>query len=210
MPSTILNYIFGRISTVAKKTKARLLSDDRLAELDILSGITLLPAQQLSDWRKDAAQLQTAKPIDPKQLAMNANPAEFNARQENGKASASEQLKNLEQRLDSLQSDWLSNLNSLLDDPFINLGLLKPNQAQLIRDFIQNGQLPQPLDAAFIQAVNLVLAGLEELRINSGEVIDALGQGLPQSRDEIAERFNRLLDKICQGKDLNKVRIIID
>ncbi|MCS5947598.1 DUF6079 family protein [Klebsiella pneumoniae subsp. pneumoniae] len=203
-------YIRAHLDSSEEKTKARLLSDDRLAELDILSGITLLPAQQLSDWRKDAAQLQTAKPIDPKQLAMNANPAEFNARQENGKASASEQLKNLEQRLDSLQSDWLSNLNSLLDDPFINLGLLKPNQAQLIRDFIQNGQLPQPLDAAFIQAVNLVLAGLEELRINSGEVIDALGQGLPQSRDEIAERFNRLLDKICQGKDLNKVRIIID
>lgn len=86
-----------------------------------MSGIALLPAQQLADWRKDAAQLQAAKPIDPKQLTMNANPAEFNARQESGKAPASEQLKNLEQRLDSIQSDWLSNLNSLLDDPFINL-----------------------------------------------------------------------------------------
>lgn len=106
-----------------------------------MSGITLLPAQQLADWRKDVAQLQIAKPIDPKHLAMNANPADFNARQESGKAPASEQLKNLEQRLDSLQSDWHSNLNSLLDDPFINLSLLKPEQAQLLRDFIQNGQL---------------------------------------------------------------------
>ncbi len=203
-------YIRAHLNNSEEKTKSKLLSDDRLAELDILSGITLLPAQQLVDWRKDAAQLQAAKPIDPKQLAMNANPVDFNARQENSKAPASEQLKNLEQRLESLQNDWLSNLNSLLDDPFINLGLLKPNQAQLIRDFIQNSQLPEPLDATFIQAVNQVLAGLEELIINSTELINALGRGLPQSRDEVAERFNRLLDRLCQGKDINKVRIIID
>jgi len=175
-----------------------------------LSGIALLPAQQLADWRKDAAQLQAAKPIDPKQLTMNANPAEFNARQESGKAPASEQLKNLEQRLDSIQSDWLSNLNSLLDDPFINLELLKPDQAQLIRDFIQQGQLPEPMDFTFVQAVNLVLAGLEEVRISSVELVNALGQGMPQSRDEMSDRFNRLLTKLCQGKNLNKVRIIID
>ncbi|HCM5386358.1 TPA: hypothetical protein N3Y94_004014, partial [Klebsiella quasipneumoniae] len=203
-------YMRVRLDSSEEKTKAKLLSDERLAELDILSGIALLPAQQLADWRKDAAQLQAAKPIDPKQLTMNANPAEFNARQESGKAPASEQLKNLEQRLDSIQSDWLSNLNSLLDDPFINLELLKPDQAQLIRDFIQQGQLPEPMDFTFVQAVNLVLAGLEEVRISSVELVNALGQGMPQSRDEMSDRFNRLLTKLCQGKDLNKVRIIID
>ncbi len=203
-------YMRVRLDSSDEKTKAKLLSDERLAELDILSGIALLPAQQLADWRKDAAQLQAAKPIDPKQLAMNANPAEFNARQESGKAPASEQLKNLEQRLDSLQSDWLSNLSNLLDDPFINLELLKPVQAQLIRDFIQQGLLPEPMDFTFVQAVNLVLAGLEEVRISSVELVSALGQGMPQSRDEITDRFNRLLTKLCQGKDLNKIRIIID
>lgn len=203
-------YMRVRLDSSEEKTKAKLLSDERLAELDILSGIALLPAQQLADWRKDAAQLQAAKTIDPKQLTMNANPAEFNARQESGKAPASEQLKNLEQRLDSMQSDWLSNLNSLLDDPFINLELLKPDQAQLIRDFIQQGQLPEPMDFTFVQAVNLVLAGLEEVRISSVELINALGQGMPQSRDEMTDRFNRLLTKLCQGKDLNKIRIIID
>ncbi len=203
-------YMRARLDGHGEKTKAKLLNDERLAELEILSGIALLPATQLAEWRKEAAQLQAAKPIDPKLLAMNANPMEFNARQESGKAPASEQLKSLEQRLDSLQSDWLSNLSSLLDDPFINLDLLKAEQAQLIRDFIQQGQLPDPLDSAFVQAVNLVLAGLEEVRVSAAELVHALGQGLPQGRDEIAERFNRLLNKLCQGKDIAKVRIIID
>ncbi|MCR2698172.1 DUF6079 family protein, partial [Salmonella enterica] len=76
-----------------------------------------------------------------------------------------------------------------------------PSQAQLIRDFIQRGQLPEQIGATFVEAVNLVLAGLEELQIKSSELINALGQGLPQSRDEISERFSRLLDKLCQGKD---------
>ncbi len=203
-------YLRAHLDSREEETKSRLLHDERLTELDILSGITLLPAQQLVNWRKDAAQLQAAKPIDPKQLSINANPVDFNARQESSKAPASEQLKNLEQRLDSLQNEWLSNLNSLLDDPFINLDLLKPSQAQLIRDFIQRGQLPEQIGATFVEAVNLVLAGLEELQIKSSELINALGQGLPQSRDEISERFSRLLDKLCQGKDINKVRIIIN
>ena len=193
-----------------ENTKAKLMNDQRLAELEILSGITLLPSQQLAEWRKEAAQLQAAKPIDPKLLAMNANPMEFNARQESGKAPASEQLKSLELRLDSLQSDWLSNLSSLLDDPFINLDLLKAEQAQLIRDFIQQAQLPDPLDFSFVQIVNLVLAGLEEVRISTTDLVKGLGQGLPLSHKEVSDRFNQLLTKLCQGKDLTKVRIIID
>lgn len=203
-------YMRARLDGKEEKTKAKLLNDERLAELEILSGIALLPAQQLADWRKDAAQLQAAKPIDPKQLAMNANPMEFNARQESTKAPASEQLKSLEQRLDCLQSDWLSNLSSLLDDPFINLDLLKAEQAQLIRDFIQQGQLPDPLDFSFVQIVNLVLAGLEEVRISTTDLVKGLGQGLPLSHKEVSDRFNQLLTKLCQGKDLTKVRIIID
>ena len=87
---------------------------------------------------------------------------------------------------------------------------VEAEQAQMIRDFIQQGQLPDPLDSAFVQAVNLVLAGLEEVRVSAAELVHALGQGLPQGRDEIAERFNRLLNKLCQGKDIAKVRIIID
>jgi hypothetical protein len=40
--------------------------------------------------------------------------------------------------------------------------------------------------------------------------MNALGQGLPQGRDELADRFNGLLNKFCKGKDIAKVRIIID
>lgn len=203
-------YIRARLDSTEEKTKAALISDERLVELDILSGIALLPAQQLADWRNDLALLQVAKTIDSKQLAITPNPVDFNARQESPNAPASEQLKNLEQRLDGLQTDWLSNLKSLLDDPFITLDLLKPEQAQLIKDFIENDQLPEPLDSLFVQAVNLVLSGLEEVRITSSELLNGLGQGLPLSIEEVTDRFKRLLAKQCQGKDTGKVRIIID
>ena len=203
-------YIRSRLDSAEEKTKSALISDERLAELDILSGIALLPAQQLADWRNDLALLQVAKAIDSKQLAITPNPVDFDARQESLNVPASEQLKNIEQRLDSLQKDWLSNLKSLLDDPFITLDLLKPEQAQLIKDFIENDQLPEPLDTLFVQAVNLVLSGLEEVRITSSELLNGLGQGLPLSIEEVTERFKRLLTKQCKGKDAGKVRVIID
>lgn len=203
-------YMRARLSSAEEKRKVSLMQDGRLTELEMLAGIALLPAQQLSDWRKEYAQLLVAKPIDPKQLDVTTNPVDFNARQENLKAPASTLLDTLDQKLDSLQTDWTSNLKNLLDDPFINLDLLKQVQAQLIKEFISSSTLPDPLTNTFVEAVNLVLAGLEEVRISTNELLTSLGQGLPQSIDEMTERFKRLLTKQCQGKDTNKVRIIID
>lgn len=202
-------YNKARLTPAEEKQKQALLKDSRLQQLEMLSGINLLPAVQLQDWRQLFAKLKVAQAIDSKLFELNPKPVDFAPRLE-APVVATQLLKQLDDKLDSLLTDWASNLKGLLDDPFIKLDLLKDEDAREIEAFISSGTLPEPLTAGFIAAVNQVLDGLEEVRINQDQLLTQLGQGLPQTVDEITERFKKLLAQKCQGKELSKVRIIID
>lgn len=201
-------YNKARLTSAEEKQKQTLLQDTRLQQLEMLSGIKLLPSVQLQDWRQQVAKLKPAQAIDQKQFELNAQPVDFAPRLET--VVAAQLLKHLDDKLDSLLTDWVTNLKSLLDDPFIKLDLLKDDAASAINTFIASGTLPEPLTASFIAAVNQVLDGLEEVRIDHIQLLSLLGQGLPQTVDEITERFKKLLAQQCKGKELSKVRIIID
>ena len=202
-------YSKARLTPAEDKQKQALLKDSRLQQLEMLSGINLLPAVQLQDWRQLFAKLKVAQAIDSKLFELNAQPVEFAPRLETAVVAA-QLLKQLDDKLDSLLTDWASNLKGLLDDPFIKLDLLKDDDARAIDAFIASGTLPEPLTSSFIAAVNQVLDGLEEVRVSQEQLLSQLGQGLPQTVDEITERFKKLLAQKCQGKELSKVRIIID
>ncbi|SHG84871.1 hypothetical protein SAMN05216361_3086 [Marisediminitalea aggregata] len=202
-------YNKARLSQSEEKQKQALLKDARLQQLEMLSGIHLLPAVQLQDWRNQIAKLKEAEAIDSSVFELNPQPVDYSPRLETVLV-ASQLLKQLDDKLDSLLTDWASNLKSLLDDPFIKLDLLKDEDASEIQAFISSGTLPEPLSASFIAAVNQVLDGLEEVRINQEQLLTQLGQGLPQTVEEVTERFKKLLAEKCQGKELSKVRIIID
>lgn len=198
----------ARLTKVEEKQKQALLNDTRLQQLEMLSGIKLLPAVQLQDWRKQFAKLKVAETIDSKLFELNPNPVDFAPRTES-LLQASQLLKQLDDKLDILLTEWQANLKGLLDDPFIKLDLLKDEDARELEAFIASGAVPEPLEASFIEAVNQALDGLEEVRIDEAKLLAELGQGLPQTIDEITERFKKLLSAQCQGKEHDKVRIII-
>jgi len=203
-------YQNARLTLVEDKQKAKLISDDRLQTLEALSGISLLPAEQVKTWRTEWAELLVADSIDPKQLEVNPRPVTFNPRAEATKAPANQRLTKLDDQLDSMLTDWTLSLKATLEDPFIQLDLLHLEQKTEIDDFVTTGELPVPLDKSFIEAVNQVLSGLEEVRISTVKLVASLGQGTPQTLAEIKRRFEQLLKEYCQGKDTDKVRIVID
>ncbi len=93
------------------KEKAALIGDERLQTLEALSGISLLPAEQVKQWRSDWASLQVAESIDPKTIQFTANPSfNFSPRSEGSKASASERLAQLDTQLTEMLSEWTQSL----------------------------------------------------------------------------------------------------
>lgn len=203
-------YQRAHLTLAEDKIKAALMNDDRLTALSLLSGIALLPGNQVKNWREDWANLQPASAIDSKMLAVDPNPVSFNPRTDKYLAPASNRLDRLDDQLDAMLTEWTSTLQTNLADPFIQLDLMKSEQKTEVAAFIDSGCLPEPLTKDFIEEVNKVLDGLVAVAITSDELVASLGKGTPQSIDDIRKRFEQLIAERCKGQDSDKVRIVIE
>lgn len=212
--SYITRFVFlyerAHLTLAEDKIKAGLMNDDRLAALSLLSGIALLPSNQVKSWREDWANLQPGITIDSKMLDVNPNPVSFNPRTERDLAPASNRLTRLDDQLDAMLTEWTSTLKTNLDDPLIQLDLMKSEQRAEVTAFINSGCLPEPLTKDFVEEVNKVLDGLIAVPISSDELVASLGKGTPQSVDDIRKRFEQLIAERCKGQDSDKVRIVIE
>ena len=203
----------ARLTLAQDKEKAALMHDDRLQTLDKLAGIELLQtaSEKLSQWRNDWAQLKVAEAIDPKVLAMNPQPVDFSPRSERMVLSATDRLGDLDSELDMLLTQWTDSLADSLADPFLDQSLLKQEQQQLIQQFQNKRELPQPLSRDFIDAVNELFSGLEPVTISSKQLINTLGGlGTPLTTKELIERFTALVEESTKGKEKDKVRILFE
>lgn len=210
MQRYVAMYQSARLTMDEDRQKSALINDDRLQTLEALSGITLLPAEQVKHWRTEWASLKVAESIDSKELELRPNPVNFSPRVEDNLAPASVRLAALDDQLDTMLIGWTQSLKANLEDPFLRLELLAEEQRREINKFTTSGELPLLVSKEFIAGVNEALSGLEEVKITSVDLVASLGKGTPQTLDDVRASFEKLLAQHCQGKDSSKVRIIIE
>lgn len=203
-------YQAARLTVEQGNQKAALINDERLNTLEALAGISMLPAEQVKQWRSQLGSLLVAESIDPKTLDLTPSPVNFSPRSERQLPPAANRLAALDDQLDAMLLEWTNSLKTTLEDPFLQLELLSESQRNEIQEFIKSGKLPTPVSKEFIAGVNEALSGLEEVKITTTDLVASLGKGTPQTLDEVKARFEKLIAQHCQGKDLSKVRIIIE
>jgi succinate dehydrogenase flavin-adding protein (antitoxin of CptAB toxin-antitoxin module) len=119
----------------------------------------------------------------------------------------------LDAELDTLLAGWTKTLLDNLEDPTIqgNLDLLKATDRQLIQDFLSNRTLPDPISQTFIHAVQEALSGLSKVVIATEALKQALlAGGSPMTVDEMKKRFEAYLGEVAKGKDVSKLRIVLE
>jgi len=122
-------------------------------------------------------------------------------------------LDQLDENLDTIQSNWTETLLDNLNDPVTkdNLDLLKKDEKKEVDQFINSKELPQPLDHNFIHALKQVLSGLTKVIVKKADLQKALQvTGGPATSDEMKKRFNEFIDNLIKGKDPVKVRIVLE
>ena len=119
----------------------------------------------------------------------------------------------LDGELDKLVENWIQTLLTNLEDPTtkVNLSLLKPEARKLVDSFIKKRQLPDDLKQDFINALQEAFSGLIKVPIKITDLRDALlAGGSPVTTTEIKKRFEEYLERLTKGKELEKIRIVLE
>jgi len=205
----------ARLGVNEDKRKAQLMGDERLKVLKNLSTIDLMPRQHLIDFQNRLAGLKSCFALTEPELA--ASPicphCNFKPAAEPLTAQASIVLSDLDGELDKLVDNWTQTLLTNLEDPTTkgNLGLLKPEPMKLIDGFIKKRTLPDKLDQDFIHALQEVLSGLLKVLVKTADLRAALlSGGSPVTPAEMKKRFDDYLEALTRGKELDKVRIVLE
>jgi hypothetical protein len=137
---------------------------------------------------------------------------EFKPALEKPDKSAALALEHLDEELDKMLDDWKLTLMLNLQQPETksNIELLKPNDQNMINDFINTRELPRQCAPDFIRVLREVLAGLIKVPIKLEDLRKALlTGGAPVTPIELKNRFEKYLDELTREKEAGKVRIVL-
>jgi hypothetical protein len=198
------------------KTKAGLIDDTRLKQLELLSSIPILPSNELGAFRDGLGALKTCSSLVESNLATKPQcpHCDFSPKAEQlGFNSPTSALANLDQKLDTLLDAWSKRLREEFQDPITRaegLGLVPEKQRTRIISFADGGELPDPLDADFVSAMREALSGLSKVEITLPDLKSALLLGgSPATVDDLKKRFDQLITTHIKGKDQSKVRFVV-
>lgn len=207
----------SRLGVNDDKRKANLTKDPRLAQLQKIAGVEMMPTQQLRDFENKLFALKTCFQLgrpdlesDPLCPHCGFRPAEEPATN----VAAKKIITDLDEILDAIVRGWTETLRTNLEDPTVsgNIDLVTDTTGKReLQKFLKSKQLPDPVSPAFIRALQDVLSGLQKVTLTSGDVLNALSEGgLPCTLTDLRERFDRYVANLTKGKDASKVRIVIE
>jgi Family of unknown function (DUF6079) len=205
----------SRLGANDDKRKVALLNDQRLQTLLKLSGIELMPRQQLTDFQNRLADLKSCFALTEQNLDSNpvCSHCGFRPSMETSSSAGSQIIDQMDFQLDTMLEGWTNTILSNLEDPITqeNMGLLKSEDRKQLEAFIKSRKLPMPLNTNFVHALREVLSGLVKIPLKVQDLQNALqAAGGPATPAEMKKRFEEYIDQLSRGKDPAKVRIVLE
>ncbi len=91
------------------------------------------------------------------------------------------------------------------------LGHESPEGRAAVQAFLASGQLADPIGPAFVKALQEILSGLERVVLTEPRLLSALTDGgAPCTVAEIKQRFEGFVAELTKGKDVARVRFVIE
>jgi hypothetical protein len=207
----------ARLGANDDKRKANLAKDTRLAQIQKIANVEMMPTQQLRDFENKLFALKTCFQLgrpdldsDPLCPHCGFRPAE----EPTGGAAAKKTLADLDETLDAIVRGWTDTLRTNLEDPTVsgNIELVSdPVGKRELQDFLKSKTLPDPVGPALVKALQEVLSGLQKVTFATTALQAALSDGgLPCTIGDLRERFDGYVASLAKGKDVSKIRIVIE
>ena len=206
----------ARLGVNDSKRKTELLKDQRLQTLRKLGSIELISGHKwIAEYERCLDELRSCSSLIERDL--NALPicphCEFCLSGETSEAASSQRLEQMDVQLDSMVAAWTSTILRNLKEPTIqeNMNLLTPYKRDRLQAFIESKELPVPLDSHLVHALKEVFLGLVKVTVKVQELRQALQiTDAPATPAEMKKHFEEYIDQLTKGKDLAKVRLVME
>jgi hypothetical protein len=188
--------------------KEGLLKSSNKIICDILKDIEILNKSDYDSWIRSISLLKNADGNLTKD-SVKLNPYwEFNPKEYEGKTAPN--LKELEKELAQILDNWINALRAFFNDPSVgaNIDLLEDSQRKLAEEF-KSGKIEiTEGNAKTLRDIVIQLSkGIDRVEFNSDELKNFLNK--PLSPEDAVKAFKDYIEKLCVGKERNKIRIIL-
>jgi energy-coupling factor transporter ATP-binding protein EcfA2 len=203
-----------RFNSNDEKRKKRILSDVRYLALENLAKINILPVRQVEEFKKRLDDMKVCTEITTAELKSSpiCSHCHYAPIRDGITGGTSHKIDEAEESLDKMISDWTDTLLKNLDDAYVkkNMDLLKPTDRNLLVNFISSGRLPSPVSGEFIIALKETFSKLDKVSVSAEDIHKVLRSGGPVTPDELKDIFVGYIDKLTEGKDWAKIRIVVE
>jgi hypothetical protein len=205
----------ARLNAAEDDRKKRLMADPRHQQLTALAAVDFLPVADLRDWEKALTALHPCYAIGASELKEHplCPSCGYRPVEEPAAKPAQAALDEQEDRLGQLYADWTNALLTNLSQEATqaNVALMTEGQRDLIYRFLDARALPDKVSYEFVETIKEALTGLERVAVPPEDILMALTQGgMPCTVQELLSRFRGFVDQQIEGKDPNKVRIVVE
>jgi len=206
-----------RLGATDDQRKARLAQDPRLKQLQQLSSVEMMPAQQLREYQNALFGLKTCFTLTRQDIETDpiCPHCTFRPLEEPFLGTRpGDRISKLDDALEELLQSWTNTLLGNLLDPTVlgNIDLLGRGPGRMaVQAFLESKHLPDPVTAAFVKALQDVLSGLEKVVLTDVQLRKALTDGgVPCTVGELKQRFDDFVADLTKSKDAARVRIVVE
>jgi hypothetical protein len=204
-----------RLNINDEKKKVKILRDVRFITLEYLTQINILPVRQVQEFKKTLNDLVSCTNLTINELQNTpvCPHCNYMPQRDGTSGGVSAKIEEAEDVLEKMITDWTTALLANLSDPWVkkNMELLKDSDRTLLDNFIKSGKLPSPINDDFIIALKEALSKLDKVTITVEDIRKVLQRsGGPVKPGELKDCFSNYIDTLIQGKEMDKVRIVVE
>ena len=92
-----------------------------------------------------------------------------------------------------------------------SISLLPDAQKLAVEGFLKSKKLPDKIDADLVQGIQAALSGLTAIPVRISDLLGEVGgTSAPCTVDDFRKRIETFLERITKGKEISKVRLVIE
>lgn len=202
----------SRLNATEDMKKSSLLNDQRLKALrELAQKIDILPRQVLTDWENKIESLRACYQLKREDLQHTTTCPHCKFRPKEEAAINQFKLETLEDELGELLNNWTNTFLNNFNDSVVkeNIALLRPEQQELVQQFITQQSFTMPIDLRLIQAINDLLKGINKVEITLDQITSMMANGSPLTVEELRKRFETMIQETVGNQPANRIRVML-